>query len=187
MTTTAGFSLRTSAIKNGITWRKSANFAAQEIINRSSPIYTFRSSSAIDITVNLDLFAHDSGSWNAQKIAKLQKALTAITFPQQSGTMPPPICYVTWGSGIVFSHYACLLTNVSCGSGQEGTYDKQGDSFTGTASLSFVGIELMAQDLSDFAGDAMTTYENLSFESSSGGTGGPTVISGGESSNGSFA
>lgn len=177
MTTTSGFNLKTSVLKSGYSFSKSANFSAQEIINRSSPVYTYRNSNAINISVNLELVAHDAAEWNAQKIASLQKALIGLTFPQKSGTLPPPLCYLTFGSGVIFSRYTCLLTSASCTSGAEGVYDKQGDAFSGSASLSFVGIELMAQDLEKFTKGASKTFTNLSFEENSSG---PGILAGGE-------
>lgn len=168
LTASSGFSLTTSALKS-FSWSKNASFNTQEIINRSSQVFTYKNSSAIEFHVTIDLIAlgEDGDNWNAQMVQHCIKSLASLCFPRQQGLLPPPLCQITYGSGIIFNAYNCILTSVAPSDSQ--VYDSKGDPFYSSVTLSLTGIELQFQSDTDFDSQNATTYSNLSFTTSEGG------------------
>lgn len=151
------FSFKTSMLSGGYKWEKSANFNLTDIMGRSSPIVTYSNSSAITLSVTLNFAALDE---DAQKeVGDVLKSLTALLFPVDPGTKPPSLCKVTAGKD--FKNWQCVLQSISCESGAENTWSEEGASMFGTASLSFLGVEIQNKSVDDWI--VTRNYEKLSF------------------------
>lgn len=150
------FTLKTSLLNGGYKWDKTANFTQTEIMGRSSPIITYANSSVITLTVTLNFAAFEDA---VADVADVLKSLTSLTFPVEPGIKPPPLCKVTAGKD--FKNWECVLSTVSCDSGAENTWSEEGASMFGTASLTFIGVEIQNVSLDDWI--ATRNYTKLSF------------------------
>lgn len=161
LTAENGFSLSTSVLKGGLQVEKAAHFDETVIMNRSSPVLTYNSSSAITINFILQLVATDSANFSAQEVNELVKGLMSLTFPVSPGVNPPPVCTITYGSGLFLRTFKCLCTSVGSHMGDENLYTSSGDPMTAEVALSFIGIELFAQSDKDFGDNSIRQYKNL--------------------------
>lgn len=157
-----GFSLQTSVIREAIRVNKSAVFAQQTIPNRSSPVITFSNGNAMTVDMTLE-FKTVTDNLTTQDLNNLAKAFTSLAFPVSSGINPPPVCTITVGQNTLLNNFKCVCTNVSTSLGEDLMWDSNGNPMCLSIALNFMGIELEAQDASDFAGNSIQAYKNLSF------------------------
>ena len=112
------FSIRTSVLKDGYSFSKSAKFEQTEIMNRSSPILTYSSPSPIVFQIAFDLVAPQS---DATEVVQVVQSLTSLTFPVQPGVKPPPLCQITCGT--ILNGWACVCEDVDNHMGGYGVWD----------------------------------------------------------------
>jgi hypothetical protein len=159
---TNGFILQTSVLKSAIRVTKQALFSPQPIINRSSPILTYSSSSSITVDINLDLKAV-VGDLTAADMNNIAKGLMSLTFPVSSGVNGPPSCTLTVGKNTLLQGFQCVCNSASVNLYEENMVDVNGDPVSLSAALQFTGYEVEAQNASDFAGNSLQAYKNLTF------------------------
>lgn len=88
-----GLVLTTSILEGSPTYQKRANWSQTSIQNRSAPVIGYENSGPLSFSFSTSLYALS----NAQsEVTDPSKAILSIVAPKKPGTVPPPICYLTY-------------------------------------------------------------------------------------------
>lgn len=141
------FFIETSTLRDGIRWGKQANFNQTPILNRSSPVITYSNSSPIVLSVTIEEYVTKRA--DRKLVIQALQSLTALTFPETPGTMPPTLCYVDMPGYDLFKKWACVVVSLECTSGLHAMYNADGYPMAGSASVSLMGVEVENVKASD--------------------------------------
>lgn len=99
-----------------ITDSKSANYAEESIMGRSSPFHSYISSSTRQVGINFHLFITKEG--DAQKNLEIARAIQSCCYPRFASSssapyLPPPICRFKCGDLVATKEVCLILQNYS--------------------------------------------------------------------------
>jgi hypothetical protein len=157
-----GFFLQTAVIQESFSLSKTANFAQQEIMNRSSPFITYAASGPLMLAVTLSFVAGIGGLVVAD-INNIGKGLLSLTFPMKSGINPPPVCTINMGAGTIVNNLPFVCTSCDLKWGENNIWDSTGDPMALSANLSFLELEPVSVDSGDWGGGALKNYKYIAF------------------------
>src|SRR5271170_616196 len=112
LTSSTGFGFSTSSF-SGLRFGKSANYASQDIMNRSSGVISFSHSNNVTMSVAFHLMAFDKANFNTSTVESITLGFFALAYPISPGVDGPPVCNITIGDGgLVSSTRTWVCTNV---------------------------------------------------------------------------
>lgn len=141
------FSFSTSRLDQPVSITRGANFEAQDILNRSSPIFTYASSNPK--TVNIIIPIYKISKEDGDIVPDMVKAFEAIQVPEESGTKPPPLLTVNLYGSSILKNFKCLCFNATSTLCTDGRLDDNGVPLSVEIACTFVGIELKAVNASE--------------------------------------
>lgn len=160
LTADNGLHFASSVLREGYRVSKSANFNAIQIMGRSSPIYTYGMSGAIEVSLTTELF-----DFEEEQTSDMIKSLLSLCFPMTPGSKPPPLCRLTLGGE--FEDWECVVTHVDANPGNRNFWGPDGKARSAMVNFSFVGIEIQSVKSKDYL--KITDYKAISFDTNGGG------------------
>lgn len=130
------FILNASVIGTSVSHSKTADWQSQPILNRASGVLNYNNSSneTLEFTIKLVAFT------NALKeVVTPIKSLQSLVYPLKAGTIPPSICYLTYGG--IFTSWMCVVTNVGVNY-PDGIWSPEGYPMTAEVRMSLLEVDI---------------------------------------------